>query len=78
MVVSHDLFEAPVAHEGLPHAKGTYYLVAVFAESEWGKQRIEAALEELQKIKVKVNIAKAWISLHSYVELIMFISSSSA
>ena len=53
MAVPRRLFEIPLAHEGLPYDKGNKYLVMVLTESDWSREKVEAALNELVKLKGK-------------------------
>ena len=52
-VLDRRLFDPPADHENMPYEKGNTYLTMVLTESGWDRQHIEAALDELVKLKGK-------------------------
>lgn len=51
MVFDSKLFDEPEGHEGMPYAKGIFYLAIVLTECGWDHPKIEDAMEELVRVK---------------------------
>lgn len=51
MVYTHNLFDRPAEHEGMPYVKGHDYLVIVFLESGWTLEEIQDGLKSLARLR---------------------------
>ncbi|MCJ1410049.1 hypothetical protein MMC19_004134 [Ptychographa xylographoides] len=55
MLHERELFDIPCGNDGHAYSKGVNYLTLALVKSEWSRERVEEALEVLEKLRVRLS-----------------------